>query len=267
MDKFFSGESLYGDDFNDNQLETWFFEESSGYADLGAKDQAKYTYSYHALNKIHGYRWLDKDMKDIRVLSIGGAYGYELKPIIDIIKEIYILEPSNCFKNNDINSVKITYLNADKTGQIPLDDNSIDLITCFGVLHHLPKIMPTIREMQRVLKPGGIALIREPCVSMGDWTKPRRGLTKNERGIPPHIIEKTILDSGLKIEQNRKCEFTINLVIAMLGYNPYNSIILTRIDDLLSNYLPLKYKYHATTLLDKIRPAGRAYVIRKPIIN
>jgi SAM-dependent methyltransferase len=43
-----------------------------------------------------------------------------------------------------------------------LPDNSVDRISCWESLHHVPNPGPVIREMGRVLKPGGIAGFSEP---------------------------------------------------------------------------------------------------------
>ncbi len=43
--------------------------------------------------------------------------------------------------------------------QLPLASNSIDLIHCSGVLHHVPRPDLVLREFRRVLKPGGRAQV------------------------------------------------------------------------------------------------------------
>jgi SAM-dependent methyltransferase len=43
-----------------------------------------------------------------------------------------------------------------------LPDNSVDRISCFEAFHHVPNPEQVIREMGRVLKPGGIAGFSEP---------------------------------------------------------------------------------------------------------
>jgi len=47
--------------------------------------------------------------------------------------------------------------------QLPYPDNSFDAVTIQGVLHHMPDMMPTLREAVRVLKPDGEIYISEPC--------------------------------------------------------------------------------------------------------
>lgn len=68
------------------------------------------------------------------------------------------------------NHLKLTALNATLRGfdvdlhevdatRLPFGDNSIDCVYSFGVLHHIPEIEQVIREIYRVLKPGGRVMI------------------------------------------------------------------------------------------------------------
>lgn len=45
---------------------------------------------------------------------------------------------------------------------IPLDDNSVDAIICMSVLEHVEEPQLAVREMYRVLKPGGYCFIYVP---------------------------------------------------------------------------------------------------------
>jgi len=45
---------------------------------------------------------------------------------------------------------------------LPLADNSVDVILSSEVVEHLPDPMPALREMARVLKPGGYAMVTTP---------------------------------------------------------------------------------------------------------
>jgi ubiquinone/menaquinone biosynthesis C-methylase UbiE len=46
--------------------------------------------------------------------------------------------------------------------QIPFPDNTFDAVMCLGVMEYLEKDEPALREMWRVLKPGGCAVITTP---------------------------------------------------------------------------------------------------------
>lgn len=46
------------------------------------------------------------------------------------------------------------------TGEkLPFDDGSFDIACCYSVLHHIPDYLLTVREMARVLRPGGLLYI------------------------------------------------------------------------------------------------------------
>jgi ubiquinone/menaquinone biosynthesis C-methylase UbiE len=48
--------------------------------------------------------------------------------------------------------------------QIPFPDNTFDAVMCLGVMEYLEKDEPALREMWRVLKPGGRAVITTPNI-------------------------------------------------------------------------------------------------------
>jgi len=128
----------------------------------------------------HGYSFLP-DRVFSNVICVGGAFGHELIPIIKKCKEITILEPAEGFRSIELCGVRINYVKPLPSGILPFDDKSFDLITCFGVLHHVPNVSTVMKEFHRTLRPNGFLLIREPEVSMGDWRKPRKGGTKREK--------------------------------------------------------------------------------------
>ena len=121
---FLRGERLYGDDFNDDELRSWFEDEKDAYASLGSRDRARYVYCYHALNWYHGFRHLPRGQAFPKALSVGGAWGDELLPIIDRIGSVVILEASQDFRISDIKGVPVRFVEAHYSGQFPFDDGA-----------------------------------------------------------------------------------------------------------------------------------------------
>ncbi len=261
---YLSGEKLYGDDFTIDKIKEWYADEAEGYANLGAKEQNEYQYVYHALNKKLGFNYLPNDTFN-EVLGIGSAYGEELEPISDKTKKFTILDPSDAFADvKEILQTPCDYIKPRPDGNMPFKDNHFDLITSFGVMHHIPNVSHVLNECYRCLEKDGFMLFREPIVSMGDWSRPRTGLTKRERGIPLHIAHEIIQKSGFKVVNKSLCTFPLmNIVAGKMGVSAYNSDALTMIDKFLSQVFAWNVKYHRTKFYEKFAPASIFYVLKK----
>jgi len=263
MDQFFSGIKLYGDDFSLDEIQAWFEDEKEGYADLGAKNKTQYSYAYHELNKIFGFECI-KNIRDAEVLGLGSAYGDELLPVLPQSKAITILEPSDSFQNAQIHGVPCHYVKPNMNGDMPFEDNKFNIITSFGVLHHIPNVSHVISEIARCLDKGGYALIREPITSMGDWRNKRRGLTMRERGIPVKLFDEMIEKSGMEITRKTLCMFPpLSILAKKFGITPYNSRFIVYLDKLLSRVFYWNYRYHAEKGYQKFRPTSVFYLLRK----
>lgn len=51
--------------------------------------------------------------------------------------------------------VELIHLSPDQV-EIPLEKESVDVIHSSGVIHHIPDPVPVLRELRRILKPGGV---------------------------------------------------------------------------------------------------------------
>jgi len=272
ISEYLSGKKLYGDDFNIDKIKEWFDYQGQFYNDndnpLNYNDKSTYTYSYHALNIAHGYKYLPKDKKFKHLLGFGSAYGEELKPIIDQIETISILEISNNFINTQIFGKPVTYLKPSMDGKLPFADNSVDLIICFGVLHHIPNVSEIIKEFSRVLMSDGYAIIREPINSMGDWRLPRKGISINERGIPVHIFRQIFKDNNLKIVKEKIWYFKLTMIIMLIlnGFTKkslFNYKWAVNLDYFFSKLFRWNINYHPKNKFRTIRPTAVFYVIKK----
>jgi len=264
IDDYLAGKKLLGDDFNQKQINEWYAEEEEAYADLGASDRNSYIYTYHELNKFNGFRFL-KNQHFTRALGMGSAYGDEFIPIVDQIKHITILDPSNAFsKNEKISETPCVYVKPQRSGTLDFDSNHFDLITSFGVLHHIPNVSYILSECYRVLKPGGVMLVREPITSMGDWRFPRVGLTKRERGIAVGIFDKVIAEAKFKVVRKSLCEFSpLTNISAKMGITIFNYAFFSRFDAILCRLFSWNLKYHRKSFIDKVAPGSVFYLLSK----
>lgn len=270
MERFLSGVAIFGDDFTSDQIRQWYADEAEAYAELGAGKRDCYRYHYHAMNELHGFRFLPKGRSFPKTVGFGSAYGEELLPIVDRLDSIAIVDPSDAFVGRDIGGRPATWLKPVPSGVLPFASESIDLITCFGVLHHIPNVSFVLREFRRVLKPGGYCLVREPIVSMGDWRKPRKGATARERGLPLPVFDEAISRAGLEVVTKRLMGFGPLLwLLRKFNYNPYNSKVITRVDWLLAHLSNVNYRYHSEEgdLIQRFRPTAAYWVLRHPVVK
>lgn len=266
LEDYLEGKKIYGDDFSYEQILKWYEEESEGYANLGSKNLNSYTYNYHEINKIYGFNKL-KNKKIENVLGFGSAWGYEFEPILDRISKITIIEPSDNLKSQKIGHLVPNYIKPAIDGQLSCESNSFDLITCFGTLHHIPNVTFVLGEMIRVLKPNGYLLLREPIISMGDWTQKRNGLTKHERGIPVDCFDSIFKKHKINVV-SKKFFFTmiptIQRCFSTLIRKPIYSIKLyVYLDKIISELLKWNIHYHAKKKIQRISPSLVFYVIKK----
>lgn len=266
MEKYLDGEELYGDDFTPDEIKQWFEDEKEAYAELGEvwANGDDDEYGYHAANIFHGFKLLPKDYYYNNACAFGGSYGYELLPIRSKIDKATIVDSSKKFGDNILKELKANFIQARVDGIIEAPDSAFDLITCFGVLHHIPNVSFVFAELVRCLKRGGFLIIREPNSSMGDWRVPRRGVTKHERGIPPKIIERLILQNNLEIISQSSCFFSPLRAFFDSVKKPIGSMYtIVAIDSILSRLTEFNYRYHKSKFLDKFSPGANYYVLRK----
>jgi SAM-dependent methyltransferase len=266
MNEYLTGRKLYGNDLSLEMIKKWYEEESEAYANIDHKGKVPTEYSYHNLNIVHGYSKLPaKGFK--KVLGFGAARGYEIEPIIDTVEHLTIVEPSEQLVSKAIQHIVPEYVKPTPEGRLNFGNDTFDLITCLGTLHHIPNVGFVLSEMIRVLKPDGYLLLREPVQSMGDWRIPRPGLTKNERGIPLNFFE-TVFDAQPVDVISRSFCFSltthIKKVFGRFFPKPlqfYKTYVV--FDKFISGILKPNLKYHPTKRIDRIAPNSVFYVLKK----
>jgi SAM-dependent methyltransferase len=261
----FNGNHLFGDDMSPAELARWYEFEKEGYAQIVADRNKPYEYAYHALNTVHGYNHIGNGTLD-HVLGLGSAYGEEFKPVIQRINRLTIVEPSDTLVSGQLEGKPITYVKPQVSGELPFPDKTFDLVTAFGVLHHIPNVSFVMKEICRTLKPGGHFLTREPIVSMGNFLKPRPGLTMHERGIPIPYFRKSIAGAGMTIVRESLIGFPITMwLFRKLRMPTNNTPIATRIDSMVSRMFAWNWTYHSDAFVRKFRPTNVYFVLRRDV--
>jgi SAM-dependent methyltransferase len=266
MNPFLNGKTLYGDDFTISEIESWYNQEKEAYANLGSKKAETYEYHYHALNNLHAFNYL-KGKHFKYVLGFGAAWGHEFNTIIDRVTHLHIIEPSDHLRSEKIGNIKPVYTVPTVWGAINYPDDHFNLVTSLGTLHHIPNISYVFSELYRVTKKGGYILLREPVISMGDWTKPRDGLTANERGIPLPIFRAILAKYPLQIINEGFC--FIMTAFFQRSWVKFSKVPIYKfksyivLDKWLSKFFCRNLRYHATGKLQRIAPQSVFYVLKK----
>lgn len=259
----FSGDRLYGDDFSDAEIATWFADEQRGYFEV-SNGEAQKRPEYDTLNELTLFQHVRGHATGV-CLALGAAAGNDVRPLASMFDSFIAIEPTREFWTDRIGGKPASYRMPAMSGKIDLPDNSVNAVTTIGVLHHIPNVSDVLRELHRILMPGGFLLLREPMVTMGDWSKPRRGVTKNERGLPRRWLLERLAEFGYRIERTQTCQFgPLPRIFHALGVQPYQSKTATRLDLVVSRLTAWNTRYHRTSFTQKFAPASIAVVARKP---
>jgi SAM-dependent methyltransferase len=259
-DEYFAGERLYGDDFTPDQIERWFADEADAYVDMTGEGVNECGYMEWATR--YGFRHLPR-RRWRHVLGFGSARGEELTPIASFADRITILESSARYEPHPALPAGVKYIMAEPSGDIALPEQSVDLLVCFGVLHHIPNVTHVVREWSRICTGDAWCIVREPITSMGDWTQSRAGLTPHERGIPLPILRRIFEEAGFVVRQEKLIGFAPVSWVWRHWTAPYNSPFWTAVDKAAATVLRPNLRYHATKRWQKFRPTSVALVLRR----
>lgn len=258
---------LIGNDYSIEQIKKWYDEEENFHNQFSAGRNAAddYWIIYEVFNRRYAIDKYVKFSNETKILSFGCAEGSDTARLY---KEhnfrLFGVESSEklieAFKENfpDGEIVKATI-----EGKISYADDFFDYVFCFGVLHHIPNVSYVLEEFWRVLKSGGIAIIREPICWMYSGGDRPADLSPNERGIPVEYFKNEFSRLDFKL-----------LSIQMSYYKPLMSVLrktkmLWRLPNLMysldrvAGKLPSSKKYYPDSFADKFAPSSAYYVIQK----
>jgi len=266
-----SGDSLAGDNFSGSELERWYAQEKEGYYEkhpLTEDPDPWYAYMRY-VNEILFFRNVSKSITSGSVVFLGSGSGIEAKKFYQLNPDwaLNFVESSDNFRSELLsNFIGSKVVESSVDGKINLESNSNDIVCAFSVLHHIANVTHVIKEIYRVIKPGGVFFVREPCSSMGDW-RFQRSATPNERGISKKYMIKTATDAGFYVkkypvpivfEPINKCLSKIGI----LDKIPLQLIYM--VDRTLSWILSFNDYYWRDRLYKIFGPSAYAYIFYKP---
>jgi glycosyltransferase involved in cell wall biosynthesis/ubiquinone/menaquinone biosynthesis C-methylase UbiE len=116
--------------------------------------------------------WID-ETRTVKVLDAGSGYGFVLRVLRDMTHaEITGIEYEDDRVRETLHSLgddpRVSVMQGDVTA-LPFADDSFDYVVSSEVLEHLTDDAPAAREMFRVLRPGGTAIITVPHADY-PWT-------------------------------------------------------------------------------------------------
>jgi SAM-dependent methyltransferase len=257
------GETIYGDDFTAEEIEQWFADEVHGYSSLDHLDSQTGHYAYRALDAAYAWRHLPARVE--RALGLGSAFGSEFEPLAGRVGGLTIIEPEQRYWSPQVAGIPTHYQSPEPSGRLAFEDGCFDLVTAFGVLHHIPNVSTVFAELLRVLAPGALLIVREPIVSMGDWRAPRRGLTARERGLPFAAISRLCAVHGVKLRAAHMLGFgpLLKMAARVSPSAHWNSRAFVKFDALMSRAFRANYRYHRTKLWQRFAPTVGCWVIER----
>lgn len=162
----------------------------------------------------------------VKILEVGCGRGFYLRATSDSNPHAEVagidlggkyLQRARLFAN----SPRVTVLQADATS-LPFENEEFDRVVCSELLEHVPNHLGVTQEINRVLKPGGIAMFSVPCKTYPFLWDPLNWTLEKllRRHVPANIwwlagiwadhvrlydmdeFVSVIQASGLKVEQN-----------------------------------------------------------------
>ena len=105
----------------------------------------------------------------VRVADIGAGEGFFSQLLGEHVKRKLGLEPAEVITACDIfpeyfRYADVSCLKISPDGRLPYDDESIDVACSLEVIEHVEDQFAFTRELHRILRPGGLAIISTPNV-------------------------------------------------------------------------------------------------------
>ncbi len=266
LGEYYAGRKLWGDDFSPDEIREWYRLEENACFDIYDQGRQRMPNNDY-LHWNYGYRRALQGRNTLgKVLGLGSGNGEEFRPVRQWIEHLYIVESAAGYFHNDATT---TYVKAQMDGTLDFANDFFDTTVCIAVLHHIPNVSHVLGELFRVLKPGGICIVKEPITTLGDWHPPRKkGLAPCERGFPRDLLTDMIARAGFEMVRKSYFEFPpLRHVRDRGGVDTYNSKFWTGLDWLCCRLTDWNYRYHRQSFFQKLAPSYAFLILQKPKLS
>lgn len=196
--------------------------------------------------------------KEGRVLELGGGQGWaaciykRCYPGVEMITtDISEYAVMSVHKWEKIYNVSLDGAYACKSNEINERESSIDLVFCFAAAHHFLTHRRTLKEIFRVLKPGGKAIyFNEPSTSRLFHPLAYKRVNSKRSAVPEDVLKTKKLN---EIAREVGFNFEVDYFPHMLNRGSIESLY----------YLTLS-KF---TILQRMLPCTANFIFTKPIID
>ena len=209
--------------------------------------QEMQAHTYPIMYQVEGSHWWYVGRRQIIasfMKRIVAALGVERPRILDVGcgtgANLELLGDFGVAEGVDVSPAALSFchqrgLTAVKQGQaesLPYEDRSFDVVTALDVVEHLDDDVAGLREMHRVLKPGGRALLFVPAF-MFLWGV-QDDISHHRRRYTMSQLHQLLRTSGFEVERSSYLNITFflpilvgRLLMRMTGYRPESENNLT----------------------------------------
>lgn len=187
----------------DKQAEIKFFDEFGEESGYDVITEAGYQ---RILRELAPYNYI----ADPSVIDLGCGTGSFTERLSRIFPKVIGLDISpQCINYASKKYPHIAFETGDLES-LPYADNSFDLITMFGVLHHFPRMEDALKEPYRILKDNGILFVYDPNInnpffwvyhSESSPLYSAKSITKNEKLFSRGQLQSALEVCGFKLDK------------------------------------------------------------------
>ncbi len=211
------------------------------------------------------------DNPEAPVLECGSGSGLLLSRLSRDYQRVFGLDLSSEMIKIARKTAPAAHLLAGHAQKMGLKNSVFDLVICKGSLHHLEEPAKALKEIHRILKPGGLLILSEPCRDNLLWRTLGRAATVLSSGFSgshqvfeSRELKMELKEAGFRVGYKRRFGLAGFALCAMAHHFPLMRFIpgnhllsglLIRLDEVLADRFPTRsLAWHIIIRAEKLGP-------------